>query len=69
MKNTLLILLIALISSFMQPAFAEKVIYNPNSGIYHSTNCASATRCKSCIKIEKQDAIKKGARACKKCGK
>jgi len=47
---------------------AETVVFNPNSKIYHSTSCPSAAKCKVCIKIDKQKAIKQGGRACKKCG-
>lgn len=47
---------------------AETVVYNPNSKIYHNTSCASAARCKVCKKVDKKQAIKNGARACKKCG-
>jgi len=47
---------------------AETVVFNPNSKIYHNTGCASAAKCKVCIKIDKQKAIKQGGRACKKCG-
>ena len=47
---------------------AETVVYNPNSKIYHNTSCSSAAKCKVCIKIDKQKAIKQGGRACKKCG-
>lgn len=50
------------------PVFSEQVIYNPNTKIYHSVNCPSAIRCKTCIKIDKSQAIKKGGRPCKKCG-
>ena len=47
---------------------AETVVYNPNSKIYHNTSCSSATRCKTCQKIDKKQAIKNGAKACKRCG-
>ncbi len=46
---------------------AQTVIYNPNSKIYHNTSCAAGNRCKSCVKTEKAEAVKKGARACKTC--
>ncbi|MBR1754866.1 hypothetical protein IJ732_08535 [bacterium] len=47
---------------------AETVIYNPSSNIFHKITCPHAKRCKSCIKIEKQEAKSNGARACKSCG-
>lgn len=50
------------------PVMAEIVVYNPKTGIYHNTSCTSATRCKTCIKIDKKQAQQNGARACKKCG-
>ncbi len=49
-------------------AFAETVIYNPNSKIYHNEYCHSAKICKVCIKIEKKEAIRRGGRVCKRCG-
>lgn len=48
--------------------YAENVVYNPNSKIYHKLNCYSAQICKNCIKIDKQEAIRRGGRSCKKCG-
>ncbi len=67
MKKCLLILSVALCFNLFSASFAELVIYNPNSGIYHSTSCAAGKKCKSCIKIEKAVVIKKGARPCKSC--
>ncbi len=63
-----IILLLALLVGFAGMAHAETVIYNPNSKIFHNPTCQSAKICKVCIKIEKQIAIQKGGRACKKCG-
>lgn len=63
-----LILLLALLFGLSGMANGETVIYNPNSKIYHNPSCQSAKICKSCIKIDKQAAQQKGARACKKCG-
>lgn len=47
---------------------AETVVYNPNSKIYHNMSCSSAAKCKVCKKIDKKQAIKNGAKACKRCG-
>lgn len=63
-----IILLLTIFVGLAGMAHAETVIYNPNSKIYHKPNCQSAKICKVCIKIEKQTAIQKGGRACKKCG-
>lgn len=46
----------------------EIVVYNPNSGKFHTQNCEWAKKCKRCIKIPKKDAIKKGGKPCKVCG-
>lgn len=67
MKKTFLTLLSLLIFAAAS-AQAETVVFNPNSKIYHKTTCQSAKICKVCIKIEKQDAVKRGGRPCKKCG-
>lgn len=67
MKKFLLTFISALILS-TTAAFAETVVFNTNSKIYHNTSCHSAQICKVCIKIDKQDAIKRGGRPCKKCG-
>lgn len=46
----------------------EYVKYNPQSHIYHKLSCPSAKTCKKCVTIDKQAVIKKGGRACKRCG-
>ncbi len=67
MKKIIAISVLAI--CFLLPSInAETVIYNPSSKIYHKVSCPHAKRCKSCIKIEKQEAKSKGARACKSCG-
>lgn len=68
MKKLLTALLVSSIMAIPLSVSAETVVYNPNSKIYHNTSCPSATRCKTCQKIDKKQAIKNGARACKKCG-
>lgn len=68
MKKLLTALLVSSIMAIPLCVSAETVVYNPNSKIYHNTSCSSATRCKTCQKIDKKQAIKNGARACKKCG-
>ncbi len=67
MKKSLLTLFSLLILS-TSASYAETVVFNPNSKIYHKPSCHYAQICKVCIKIEKQDAIKRGGRPCKKCG-
>ena len=68
MKKNIGILVIGILLSMPLVVQAETVVFNPNSKIYHNTGCASAAKCKVCIKIDKQKAIKQGGRACKKCG-
>lgn len=67
MKKIILTLLSVLILT-AATANAETVVFNPNSKIYHKPSCHSAQICKVCVKIEKQDAVKRGGRPCKKCG-
>jgi len=67
-KKNIGILVIGILLSMPLVVQAETVVFNPNSKIYHNTGCASAAKCKVCIKIDKQKAIKQGGRACKKCG-
>ena len=64
----ILTLLIAICLNLPMLALAEIVIYNPNTGIYHSVTCAHGKRCKKCIKVDKKEAQKDGARPCKTCG-
>ncbi len=61
-------LLIMVCLNFSLAAFAETVVFNPDSKIYHSINCYHAVKCKKCIKIEKKEAQNRGGRPCKKCG-
>ena len=67
MKKIVLTLLSLLILG-TSAAQAETVVFNPNSKIYHKLSCHSAQICKVCIKIDKQEAVKRGGRPCKKCG-
>ena len=46
---------------------SELVAFNTNSGKFHELNCPWAKKCKHCIKILKQDAIKRGGKPCKAC--
>ena len=64
------IIFIAIVSLFnVSMVFAETVVYNVQSGIYHNVSCSSANRCtKNCIRIDKKEAIKRGGRPCKNCG-
>ena len=65
-KKILVLLVFLFISITL--AQAEDVVYNPNTKIYHNIYCHSAKICKICIKIDKKEAIRRGGRACKKCG-
>lgn len=67
MKKLLIIFTVICINLSIT-SFAETVIYNPNSGIYHNLSCPHGARCKSCIKIDKQKAKQQGGRPCKTCG-
>lgn len=68
MKKLLIFtLLLNLILSPM--CFAELVMYNTQTGKFHSLSCRWAQKCTvNCIKIERQQAIKKGGVPCKVCG-
>lgn len=68
MKKFLIIVIALLFMEISLSANAETVVYNPKTGIYHSQNCSQAKRCKTCIKIEKQQAKQQGGRACKSYG-
>lgn len=63
-----LILVMILCFNLSLASYAEIVIYNPNSKIYHAEWCRHAARCKVCIKIEKAKAKARGGRPCKVCG-
>lgn len=64
------LLTILLITLFIQSVtFAETVVFNVETKKIHSINCPSAKKCtKSCIKIDRKDAIKRGGVPCKTCG-
>lgn len=47
--------------------FAETVSFNVKSHKYHNSSCRYFN-CKSCIKMKRQQAIKKGGVPCKVCG-
>lgn len=50
-------------------AFAETVIFNVKTHKFHKVGCRYAVTCtKNCIKIERQQAIKRGGIPCKVCG-
>lgn len=68
MKKILVSIIVIFFTIISSEANAETVIYNPKTGIYHNQNCQHAKRCKTCIKIEKQQAKQKGGRICKSCG-
>jgi len=59
-------LIFALCFSF-NLAFAETVSFNVKTLKYHKITCASAKKCKNCIKIDKKEAIKRGGVPCKNC--
>ena len=66
MKKIITALIVIIMTS--SSVLAETVVYNPNSKIYHNIYCHSAKICKVCIKIDKKEAIRRGGRACKRCG-
>jgi len=47
--------------------FAETVSFNVKTHKIHNSSCRYFN-CKSCIKIERKDAIKRGGVPCKVCG-
>ncbi len=50
-------------------ANAETVIYNTATQKVHKPHCQHAKKCTvNCIKIEKNDAYKRGGKPCKVCG-
>lgn len=61
---------IFLITLFVQSvAFAETVVFNVETKKIHSISCPSAKKCtKSCIKIDRKEAVKRGGVPCKTCG-
>ncbi len=49
--------------------FAETVVFNTQTKKIHNINCPSAQKCtKSCIKIDRKEALKRGGVPCKTCG-
>ena len=52
---------------FANSCFADTVSFNVNSHKFHNLKCRYAD-CKNCIKIERQQAIKRGGISCKICG-
>lgn len=44
------------------------VLFNTNSKKFHKLNCKWAKKCKNCIKIKKEDALKNGGKPCRACG-
>ena len=65
---TSLILFNFFIPIFVQPNYAETVIFNPKTHKVHKTDCPAAIRCKICIKLERKAAYAKGGKPCHKCG-
>jgi len=50
-------------------ANAEPVVYNTATQKVHKVHCQHAKKCTvNCIKIERQDAYKRGGKSCKVCG-
>jgi hypothetical protein len=67
MKKTCITLLFLLV--FANSAFAYDVAFNANSLIYHAPTCELARKCtKSCIKIDRTLAQRRGGVPCKICG-
>lgn len=65
------IIVLALMLNFllMPMSLAELVMYNTQTGKFHSLGCQWAKRCTvNCIKIERSAAIKRGGIPCKVCG-
>lgn len=63
-------LLVALFNLIFSPVcLAELVMYNTQTGKFHSIHCRWAQKCTvNCIKIERAAAIKRGGVPCKVCG-
>lgn len=56
--------------SYKMPASDENiVVFNPKSLKYHKEFCEWAIKCKRCIKITETNAVKRGGKPCKVCGK
>lgn len=70
MKKVLIVSLIIFINFFViSCCYAAMVVYNTKTGKYHSPSCQWAKKCTvNCIKIDKQEAIRRGGIPCKVCG-
>jgi len=67
MKKLILSAILTLV--FSVQVLAEPVMFNTKSHKMHKTSCSSAARCtENCIKIDRNDAKKRGGIPCKKCG-
>ncbi len=67
MKKFLITLLTFLMLSCA--CFAETVFFNTKTHKFHNFSCQWAAKCtKNCIKIERQQAVKRGGVPCKVCG-
>ena len=63
------ILVAAFLVMISGTSFAATVVFNTSNHKYHSLSCKWAQKCtKNCIKIDKNDAIKRGGIPCKVCG-
>jgi hypothetical protein len=61
--------LLLLATSFVALNAEDLVYFNTNSKKYHCMTCQWAKKCTAnCIKISRDEAIKRGGQACKVCG-
>jgi len=70
-KIAVIALVIALLvsASFGASAGDQQVYFNTKSHKYHCLTCSAAKRCTvNCIKISRDEAIRRGGVACKICG-
>ena len=64
-----IILMILILVTNVSPLMAKMVMYNTKTGKYHNLSCVWALKCTvNCIKIDKEQAIKRGGIPCKVCG-
>ena len=64
-----IILMILILVTNVSPLMAKMVMYNTKTGKYHNLRCVWALKCTvNCIKIDKEQAIKRGGIPCKVCG-
>ena len=55
--------------SFAASTNDEQVYFNTHSLKYHCLTCSAAKRCTvNCIKVSREEAIRRGGVACKLCG-